>query len=143
MTNAKVISISPKIAWQNLQNDSKTILIDVRSGIEFLFIGHPQDAKNISWIDDSTWDINPDFTDQIYTLIQNTYQENDEQIKATPILLICRCGNRSLEAGKVLIKNNFTQVYNIIDGFEGQLDSDYHRGTLGGWRFDNLPWQQC
>ena len=60
-----------------------------------------------------------------------------------PILLICRCGNRSLEAGKVLIQAGFSHVYNIIEGFEGPLDASHHRSTLGGWRVHDLPWEQC
>jgi len=33
-------------------------------------------------------------------------------------------------------------LVNIIDGFEGPLDHHSQRGNLGGWRFQNLPWQQ-
>ncbi|MDX1810982.1 MAG: rhodanese-like domain-containing protein, partial [Gammaproteobacteria bacterium] len=60
-----------------------------------------------------------------------------------PILLICRSGKRSLEAGEHLIKEGFQEVYNIEGGFEGPLDEKHHRSTLNGWRFDNLPWEQC
>jgi hypothetical protein len=36
----------------------------------------------------------------------------------------------------------FSNVINVLDGFEGQLDDNYHRGTSGGWRFHGLPWFQ-
>ena len=26
---------------------------------------------------------------------------------------------------------------------EGELDDSHHRSTVSGWRFDQLPWQQC
>ena len=26
---------------------------------------------------------------------------------------------------------------------EGELDEDHHRSTIGGWRFEGLPWEQC
>ena len=39
-------------------------------------------------------------------------------------------------------KNSFVNVINVSEGFEGPLDDNYHRGTLGGWRFHGLPWQQ-
>ena len=31
---------------------------------------------------------------------------------------------------------------NIAEGFEGDKDENGHRGTLNGWRFRGLPWQQ-
>ena len=33
-------------------------------------------------------------------------------------------------------------VYNVLEGFEGTLDEDHHRGTLGGRRRERLPWDQ-
>lgn len=132
-----VISISPQDAWQMLQDNPKALLIDVRSGMEYLFVGHPKGASHVPWIDDPDWDINPDFAADIEKEIKAT------NTKDTPILLICRSGVRSLEAGKVLIKAGFSQVYNILDGFEGPLDAEHHRNSLGGWRFHNLPWEQC
>jgi rhodanese-related sulfurtransferase len=71
------------------------------------------------------------------------HDPDETEIEAVPVLLICRSGRRSLEAGKVLIKEGFTKVYNISEGFEGSLDEEHHRSTLGGWRFDGLPWEQC
>ena len=59
-----------------------------------------------------------------------------------PVLLICRSGNRSVNAGLALEAAGFTQVINVLEGFEGPLDDDYHRGTLGGWRLRGLPWYQ-
>jgi hypothetical protein len=34
-------------------------------------------------------------------------------------------------------------VYNVLHGFEGELDERHHRGTVAGWRHDGLPWEQC
>ena len=36
----------------------------------------------------------------------------------------------------------FTEVINVLHGFEGDLDAHFHRSTLNGWRFDGLPWEQ-
>ena len=58
-------------------------------------------------------------------------------------MLICRSGNRSVDAGIALEKHGFTAVYNVLGGFEGDLDDNRHRGTENGWRFDRLPWEQC
>jgi rhodanese-related sulfurtransferase len=61
---------------------------------------------------------------------------------ARPVVLICRSGHRSLYAGEALEAAGFPRVINVLEGFEGPLDDDYHRGTLGGWRYRGLPWQQ-
>ena len=37
----------------------------------------------------------------------------------------------------------FAEVYNVLHGFEGELDDRHHRNALAGWRFDGLPWEQC
>jgi len=59
-----------------------------------------------------------------------------------PVLLICRSGHRSMFAGEALEAAGFSAVINVLEGFEGPLDEQYHRGTLGGWRWRGLPWQQ-
>lgn len=138
MTN--VISIKPEQAWQLLQDDSRAVLIDVRSSMEFLFVGHPKGAINIPWIDEPDWDINPNFVNQIQATLKKTDASN---ISSRPVLLICRSGIRSLEAGETLFQAGFTLVYNIIGGFEGPRDAENHRSTLGGWRYQGLPWEQC
>lgn len=141
MSNATVKTLSPRQAWQILQDEPKALLIDVRSQMEFLFIGHPVGAIQIPWIDEPDWDINPHFAADVRKLVLGGLDHTTGQ--NVPILLICRCGKRSLEAGELLIKEGFRQVYNIADGFEGELDDSHHRSTLTGWRFEGLPWEQC
>jgi len=123
----------PKEAHEFLQKNPDAVFIDCRSEMEFLFVGHPVGAILIPWNDGPNWDINPDFLAHVK--------------KATsvnrPIVLICRSGNRSNEAGLFLEKSGFTKVYNVLHGFEGDLDDVHHRGTESGWRFDGLPWEQC
>jgi rhodanese-related sulfurtransferase len=62
--------------------------------------------------------------------------------KSAPVLLLCRSGQRSVDAAKALEANGYTHLINILEGFEGPLDEHKHRGSLGGWRFHGLPWQQ-
>jgi len=141
-----VQSIEPRAAWEFIQNDPKAVLIDVRSTMEFLFVGHPKGAIHIAWIDEPDWDVNKDFVKEVRKVMLGgaiSRGDKDQPIQNTPVLLICRSGVRSLDAGKELIKAGFMQVYNIIDGFEGPRDADHHRSTLGGWRFHGLPWEQC
>ena len=142
MTSSSVKTISPKGASQLLQQDPRALLIDVRSNMEFLFIGHPVDAISIPWIDEPDWVVNPNFAADVRKLILGGL-EHDSAGHNVPILLICRSGKRSMEAGNLLLKEGFHDVYNIEDGFEGELDETHHRSTLAGWRFDGLPWSQC
>ena len=62
--------------------------------------------------------------------------------KERPVLLICRSGKRTLDAGAALEEAGFKDVTNVLEGFEGELDENFHRGTLGGWRKAGLPWEQ-
>ncbi len=138
----EVKSLSPQEAWQMMQDEPRSILVDVRSDMEYLFVGHPVGAIHIPWIDYPDWNLNPNFVTEIRKLVLGGVC-HEAAGSSAPILLICRSGKRSLEAGNLLIKENFCGVYNIAEGFEGDLDEHHHRGTKGGWRFHGLPWEQC
>ena len=142
MTQKQVKTISPSRAWEIVQEEPNSLLVDVRSHMEFLFIGHPTGAINIPWIDEPDWNINPDFVREIRQLLLGGLSHLGDG-RDVPILLICRSGKRSKEAGELLLNEGFANVYNIEDGFEGELDDNHHRSTLGGWRFEGLPWEQC
>ena len=58
------------------------------------------------------------------------------------IVLICRSGERTIDAGIALEKAGFTNVVNVLDGFEGDRDDNGQRSTESGWRFEGLPWSQ-
>ncbi len=139
---ATVESLSPRQSYEFLQQTREAILIDCRSSMEFLFVGHPVGAINIAWIDEPNWDINPNFAADIRKAIRGrplSAPSGDD----TPVLLICRSGKRSLEGGNALIQAGFRRVYNIDEGFEGDLNEKHQRSTIGGWRFHSLPWEQC
>ncbi len=134
--------ISPLKAWDLIQKEPKVAFIDVRSDMEYLFIGHPSGSVNIPWIEEPNWEVNPHFVRDVRKLVLGGVIDSPEH-HSVPNLLICRSGNRSDEAGKLLVENGFKRVYNIVQGFEGELDDNHQRGTIAGWRFDNLPWEQC
>lgn len=142
MTSTTPQSLSPLQAFDFLQNNPRTLFIDVRSEMEYLFIGHPSGAVHIPWIDAPEWEINPNFVREVRKLILGGVI-CDVDDGCAPILLICRSGKRSLEAGMLLMKSGFKRVYNIEEGFEGELDDQHHRSSLRGWRFHQLPWEQC
>lgn len=138
-TPVKVPSLSPSEAWKILQENARAVLIDVRSTMEYLMIGHPVGAVHISWMDEPDWDVNPHFVAEVRKLILGGIACHGD---CPPIMLLCRSGNRSREAAETLIEAGFASVYNVRDGFEGPLDSKHHRSTTAGWRFEGLPWEQ-
>jgi rhodanese-related sulfurtransferase len=61
------------------------------------------------------------------------------------ILVTCRSGSRSAIAVNLLARAGFTNVYNIIDGMEGDLVTDPDSVFVGmhlknGWKLSGLPW---
>ncbi len=140
MMSVNVKQITAKDAWALCQENSRALLIDVRSSMEYLFVGHPVGAIHVPWIDEPDWEINPLFATEIRKLALGGLHESSGDI---PIILICRSGNRSEEAGKVLMEAGLTNVVHVNEGFEGELDDNHHRSTKGGWRYHGLPWEQC
>lgn len=142
MSDTQVESLTPTQAHTLVQNEPRAVLVDVRSHMEFLFVGHPTGAINIPWIDEPDWKINPNFAREVRRLLLGgTVTHGD--IQGAPVVLICRSGKRSLDAGELLLREGFTRVYNVLEGFEGELDDHHRRSAVGGWRFHDLPWEQC
>ena len=128
-----IASQNPPQAWAALQQNPSAVLLDVRDRVEFAFVGHAPNAVNIPWKDAPDWKPNTNFVDEVRQRIANP---------ETPIYLMCRSGQRSLDAAKALAAAGFANLTNVEEGFEGPIDEQKHRGTLGGWRFHNLPWIQ-
>lgn len=133
--------ISPKEAYEILKNNSKAMLVDIRSNMEFLFVGHPIGAVHVPWIDEPDWVVNPNFVREIRQLMLGGV--SDQNSGTPPVILICRSGKRSVDAGHALIDAGIKNVCHITEGFEGELDDHHHRSAVGGWRFHGLPWEQC
>ena len=142
MNKPELQEITPKQAADMIHEESNVVFVDVRSEMEFLFIGHAIGSVNIPWIEEPDWETNPHFVRDIRKLILGGVICSDES-QCAPVVLICRSGKRSAEAGHVLIDAGFSRVYNVSTGFEGDLDENHQRSTVGGWRFDGLPWEQC
>jgi rhodanese-related sulfurtransferase len=128
--------LEPRQAQEFLQKNPDALFIDCRSEMEYLFVGHPLGALHVAWNDGPDWEVNPHFVGQVKKLAGTNHTTR-------PIVLICRSGNRSQEAGDELMRHGFTRVYNVLHGFEGPLDAKHRRNTTSGWRHDGLPWEQC
>ena len=126
--------LDPVAAHRYLTENPKALLVDCRTEIEHMYVGHPVGAEHVAWQEAPDWDVDPLFADKVHRLVSGDLER--------PVLLICRSGHRSVLAGEALEAAGFRSVINVLEGFEGPLDDDYHRGTLGGWRFRGLPWYQ-
>ncbi len=125
--------LTPAQAYDELQRNSDALLVDCRTEIEFYYVGHPIGAVNIEWQVAPEFTVNPAFVDEVL---------REAGSPQRPVLLICRSGQRTLDAGAALEAAGFKDVTNVLEGFEGSLDANFHRGTLGGWRKAGLPWEQ-
>lgn len=141
MTRSEVKAISPAEAWEIMQSNMDATLFDVRTSMEFEYVGHPINAVNIPWKEAPDWSVNQDFVEQVRQVLVNK-NASSEGIEDLPVLTICRSGKRSLAAAEELGRNGFRQLYNIDEGFEGDRDGTKHRSTINGWRYHNLPWEQ-
>jgi rhodanese-related sulfurtransferase len=120
-------------------------ILDVRTPEEYIFVGHPAMAKNIPLLFVKyTWNAeknqpevepNPGFA----PAVMEAFDTGDT------VLVICRSGGRSALAVNGLVKAGFTNVYNVVDGFEGDKVDDpgsaYHGKRMkNGWKNSGAPW---
>lgn len=131
--------ITPQQAWEMLQTEPDATLIDVRTDAEFSFVGLTdlstlqKQPQLIAWKVFPTMECNEDFADQVEAIAAN---------HEAPLLFLCRSGVRSKYAAIEVTTRGYHRCYNISGGFEGDHDDNQHRGTVNGWKVDNLPWKQ-
>lgn len=124
--------ISPAEAWA-LAHTGAARLVDVRSNEELVFVGRVPDTLHVPWATGTSLNRNPRFVKEL---------EQRTGGKDVPLLLICRSGKRSVEAAKAATAAGFSAVFNVLEGFEGELDDRGRRGNVDGWRHAGLPWYQ-
>ena len=127
-------NLEPIQAKSFLEEHPDALFIDCRSDAEHFFVGNPIGSMHVAWQDGEDWELNPHFVGEVKRLAGHAVHR--------PVVLICRSGNRSIDAGEALEEAGFKDVYNVLHGFEGELDEDHHRSAKNGWRYDGLPWQQ-
>ncbi|MDY6870707.1 MAG: rhodanese-like domain-containing protein [Actinomycetota bacterium] len=130
--------ITPQQAWRLLDDDPNAVLVDVRTDAEWRFVGVP--------------DLSPLSRDPVFIEWNRTDGTRNEgfvdDLKAAgitpgerPVVFLCRSGNRSIGAAEAATGAGIGPSYNILDGFEGDLDEQKHRGRTG-WKAVGLPWKQ-
>ena len=132
---------NPQEAHNILQQQNNAVLVDVRSTMEYSFVGHPLNAIHVPIKEPPSWDMQPEFVEKVRASLAAHMPDNN-QLNDVPVLMLCRSGQRSELAGEMLVKDGFTKVYNVLEGFEGDKDENGHRNTINGWRFHDLPWEQ-
>ena len=124
--------ITSKEAFEMVKKES-THMLDVRSIAEYVFIGHPDMAFSIPlnfWNEqEQSMEPNGQFIEYIKTRFK----------KSDTLIFICRSGNRSRRAAQMLLREGYTQLFNVTDGFEGGRDDTGHR-TVNGWKNSGLPY---
>ena len=126
-------ALLPAEAYALLQLDPNAKLVDVRTQAEWEYVGHIPGTVLIEWNTYPNGQRNPAFLGEL----QDQVAQGD-----APVMFLCRSGARSHQAAQAATQAGFTNAYNILEGFEGDKDTNGHRNTVGGWRFAGLPWVQ-
>lgn len=131
-------------------SDSNTVLIDVRTREEAMYLGMPTAADALipyMNVDARAWDPkrksfrlipNDDFETAVNDLLHRQGLDADAKI-----LLLCRSGKRSAKAAKFLNLLGYSNVYTVVDGYEGDMakaGEQKGRRVLNGWKNAGLPW---
>ncbi len=140
MVEQTMKEIGPLEAYEILQQNQEATLLDVRTSMEFEYVGHPINAVNVPWMESPSWQIEEDFVERVKEVL--VHKKGDGEVESLPLLIICRSAKRSEAAALEMLKQGFTDVYNVLEGFEGDRDGEKHRNTINGWVFHNLPWEQ-
>jgi len=122
--------------WQS----GEAVLVDVRTDAEREYVGFVPGAVNVAWKQWPGMAMNPKFDAQILAAAQSPKSPKSPNGRQK-VLLLCRSGVRSVAAAKRATELGL-EAYNLLQGFEGDLDAEGHRGQLGGWRQAGLPWRQ-
>lgn len=131
--------IEPKQAYEVLQKEEKSFLVDVRTQAEWAFTG-VADLSSInkktllvSWLNYPNMQPNQNFVQQLTEKIPD---------KNSKIFFLCKTGGRSFDAAQNISQLGYTNCFNVINGYEGDLNEKNQRSSINGWRASGLPWHQ-
>jgi len=137
--------LTPQDAQAALVADPGIVFIDVRDPIEVSFIGHADGVDANVPVEVAShrfdpkgghyaMDDNPNFLAEVDAVVAR-----EGRGKADPVFVICRSGSRSAAAARRLAEAGYTNVWNLVEGFEGDKDQSGQR-AVNGWRNAGLPW---
>jgi rhodanese-related sulfurtransferase len=130
-------------AWEGLSSRPGSQLIDVRTRAEWTYVGIPdlspvgKRAVLVEWQTFPDQSVDPRFIERL------SGELNALGVKpGDDLYFICRSGSRSMAAAKAMASAGYSACHNVASGFEGPLDDERHRGSVGGWKATGLPWLQ-
>jgi len=127
-------AVTPQEAFDLLQSGTDVKLVDVRTNAERDWVGRVAIGQAqhlaVQWATYPGGAPNPDFGAQL----EQVADKNDV------LLFLCRSGVRSRHSARVATELGYANAFDILEGFEGDRDSDGHRKTIGGWCTAGLPW---
>lgn len=139
--------VSTADAAAALKSNPGIVFIDVRTPEEVAAIGRPAPVDAIipvalltGGVDAATGQpaavLNPDFITDAAAEVTRAGGD-----KASPVFVMCRSGGRSAMAANILAKAGFSNVWSLVEGFEGDADAEGKR-TINGWRNAELEWNK-
>ena len=111
--------------------DGRVRLVDVRTAPEVRYVGCVPGALQAEWHGSD-----PEQVDRFLRDLKAVAQPDET------VLLLCRSGVRSHHAARVARDAGYRDVFNVLEGFEGQRNHSQQRGFIDGWRSHGLPWIQ-
>ena len=138
-----VDNVAVESAWQALKSRARSQLIDVRTRAEWSYVGIPdlgslsKRAVLVEWQTFPDRTVDPRFVERLAGELKALGVKLDDDL-----FFICRSGGRSLAAAEAMAAMGYRACHNVAGGFEGPLDDERHRGTVGGWKAAGLPWLQ-
>lgn len=125
-------ALTPAEAYEVWQRAPGARLVDVRTRAEWDWVGRVPEAVEIEWLSYPGSQVNPHFLAQLK-------REVDTEAL---VMFMCRSGGRSDKAARAASEAGYPECYNVLEGFEGDLDANGRRNRIGGWRHAGLPWRQ-
>lgn len=123
--------------WNHLQEHDSGEVVDVRTESEWKTVGVPDLSSVNKSLHFLTWENDPNDTS-----LADYAQKLEAMVpdKETPLFFLCRLGVRSFNAANVAAGYGYKYAFNIIHGFEGDVNIKLQRGQVNGWQGEGLPW---
>ena len=143
--NENVTEETPLETWAGLKTITDAVLVDVRTKAEWSFIGTPDLNALGKQVILQEWKQYPDMS--VNESFVAGLLEHFGGAAPAKIYFMCRSGVRSMQAAVTMTealsaKGQTSQCVNVLEGFEGDLDPDQHRGIINGWKVRGLAWGQ-
>lgn len=126
----------------------KVLFVDIRTRAEAMYVGMPSTVDAlVPFVEHQELMTDWDAKRGMYLLepFQDFVPEMQRRLQAKGlaktdlVVLICRSGDRSSRAANRLAEDGWSQVYSVVDGFEGDMGKDGRR-DVNGWKNAGLPW---